>query len=733
MRSLTPVRGDIEIWAGVECTVNRVRDQRFDQMARSGHRWRIEDLDLFAELAPRRLRYPVLWETVAPEGDLARADWSWPDERLQRLRTLGLEPIAGLIHHGSGPSNTDLLDVDLPQKLAQYARAVAERYPWMLDYTPINEPLTTARFSALYGHWYPHMQDHACFLRALVNQCLATAAAMREIRAVQPQARLVQTEDLGTTTSTPRLRYQADFDNARRWLGFDLLCGRVDVDHPFWPALAQAVGERALADLLERPCPPDIIGINYYVTSDRHLDENLAAYPAWSHGGNGRDVYADVETVRVLGIEISGHEKALSAAWERYRIPVALTEVHIDSTREDQLRWLQEAWYGAHRARDAGADVRAITPWALLGSFDWNSLVTRDAGYYESGAFDLRTPDRQPRRTAVADMIRSYSIAGAYAHPVLSHRGWWRRPCRAFAGTSREADQDCLEQDEGGTPLLITGATGTLGRAFARLCRQRAIPYRLVSRKEMDIADPESVLATLKRIRPWAVVNTAGYVRVDDAESDRMRCFRENTEGAAVLARECRRLELPMMTFSTDLVFDGSSSRPYVESDRPRPLNAYGESKAEAEKLVLSSWDGALIVRTSAFFGPWDEHNFLKHATRCWRSGTVVEADPEQVVTPTYVPELARICLDLLIDGETGLWHVANPDAVSWAELALRLAALQGYPASLVRATRARTSVAPRPRYSALGSERGVLLPSLQSCLERYVADCAQEAQPSVA
>ncbi|HYC53973.1 MAG TPA: family 1 glycosylhydrolase [Candidatus Binatia bacterium] len=716
--------GDIELWAGVECTVNRVGDRRLDQTAKSGHRFRIQDLELFARLGPRRLRYPVLWEMVAPDGDLSRADWSWTDERLQRLRELGLEPIAGLIHHGSGPSDTHLLDPELPEKLACYARAVAERYPWVRDYTPVNEPVTTARFSALYGHWYPHATDHASFLRALVHECLATAAAMREIRRVRPDARLIQTEDLGTTLARPTLQYQADFDNERRWLGFDLLCGRVDPSHRFWSMLEDAVGEPPLRSLLEQPCPPDIVGVNYYVTSDRYLDERLELHPPWSHGGNGRDRYADVEAVRVACAGVSGHERALRDPWQRYGIPVALTEVHIDSTREDQLRWLREAWSGAQAARRAGADVRAVTAWALLGSFDWNSLVTQDAGYYESGAFDLRTPGNKPRATAVASMIRAYATQGTYSHPVLCQEGWWRRPCR-WKGAS---DDEHAGEQHSAPPVVITGATGTLGQAFARSCRQRAIPYRLLGRADMDIADVRSVEAALERWQPWAVINTAGYVRVDDAENDRTRCFRENTRGAAILSQACRRRRLPMMTFSTDLVFDGSVTRPYLESDRPRPLNAYGQSKAEAEKLVLSSWEGAMVVRTSAFFGPWDDHNFLRHATRCWRAGTAVEADPEQVVTPTYVPELVRICLDLLIDGETGIWHVANPDPVSWAELALRLAALQGYPSDLVRAPVRRASLAPRPRYSALGSERGILLPSLQSCLERYVADCPQEA-----
>ncbi len=161
-------------------------------------------------------------------------DWKWSDERLKRLRELGIDPIVGLLHHGSGPAHTSLVDPLFPEKFCIYARAVAERYPWVENYTPVNEPLTTARFSGLYGHWYPHGKSETLFIRALLQQCRATVMAMRAIREINPSARLIQTEDLGKTFSTPRMAYQAQFDNERRWLTFDLLCGRVDGRHALW-------------------------------------------------------------------------------------------------------------------------------------------------------------------------------------------------------------------------------------------------------------------------------------------------------------------------------------------------------------------------------------------------------------------------------------------------------------------------------------------------------------------
>src|SRR5882724_3609056 len=180
----------LELWAGVECTVNRVGDRYSDQLERSGHDIRIKDLDRIAELGIRTMRYPILWERTAP-GAMDDPEWSWSDERLEYLRRLLVKPIVGLVHHGSGPRYTNLLDPEFPEKLAYFAGAVARRYPWVSDYTPINEPLTTARFSCLYGHWYPHCRDPLMFSRALLTQCRAIILAMRAIREVNPMARLI--------------------------------------------------------------------------------------------------------------------------------------------------------------------------------------------------------------------------------------------------------------------------------------------------------------------------------------------------------------------------------------------------------------------------------------------------------------------------------------------------------------------------------------------------------------
>jgi dTDP-4-dehydrorhamnose reductase len=219
-------------------------------------------------------------------------------------------------------------------------------------------------------------------------------------------------------------------------------------------------------------------------------------------------------------------------------------------------------------------------------------------------------------------------------------------------------------------------------------------------------------------------VNTAGYVRVDEAEVDARACFASNRDGAANLARACAELEVPLVTFSTDLVFDGGSRHPYVESDEPNPLSIYGRSKLEAEDLVLAGHPSSLVVRTSSFFGPWDGHNFVARAVTTIADGEILEAAADVVVSPTYVPDLVHAALDLLIDGESGLWHLANEGAVTWAELARRVAEAIGLDGELVQGVPAGSLgwTAPRPKYSALASERGWIMPTLDDALVRYAA-----------
>ncbi len=716
----------LEMWAGVECTVNRVAGTYFDQLARTGHADRPADLDRLAGLGVAAVRYPVLWERTWP--DPARdPDWSWPADRLDRLRSLSVRPIVGLVHHGSGPAHTSLIDPGFPTGLAEYARRVAERFPWVDAYTPVNEPLTTARFAGLYGHWYPHGRSDATFARALVTQCQATALAMAAVRAVNPRAVLVQTEDLGQTHAPAGLAAQARFENHRRWLSWDLLCGRVTRRHPLWRYLTgkAGIGPAELDALAAAPCPPDILGVNYYLTSERYLDDQVEHYPPGRCGGNGRRAYADVEAVRCVPAGPVGVADLLAQTWERYRLPLAVTEAHLGCTREEQLRWLAAVWRSAHAARDGGADVRAVTAWSAFGAYDWDSLVTLDRGVYEPGLFDVRADP--PRPTALAGLVAELAAGGDPGHPVLAAPGWWDRPSRLYAHIAGPAPRPADPLAPDARPVLIAGASGTLGRAFARVCGVRGLPHRILARADLDIADPASVAAALDAYRPWAVVNAAGYVRVDAAEAEPDRCRRANAVGPAVLAAGCAARGVRLVTFSSDLVFDGRATRAYHEADPVAPLNVYGATKAEGEAAVLAALPGALVVRTAAFFGPWDEQNFVHLALRALAGGRTFAAADDLTVTPSYVPDLVHAALDLLVDGAAGVWHLSGPDAVTWADLARQAAGRAGLDPGRIMGRPAASFGWPaaRPAYVPLASRRGATLPALAACLDRYLDEAA--------
>ena len=297
----------------------------------------------------------------------------------------------------------------------------------------MNEPLTTARFSGLYGLWYPHGTSDAVFVRLLYNQVLGTKLAMQAVRRVNPAAQLVQTEDLGQTHSTPALAAQAIFENHRRWLTFDLLSGTVTRHHPLWHYLRRhGLSVAELQEFHRDPLPPDLLGINYYATSERFLDDRLAHHPGRAPlpAGSGRPAYVDVEAVRMADASLMGLEGLLQQAWARYSCPLAVTESHLGCTREEQMRWLHQAWEATNRLRANGVDVRGLTVWSLLGAFDWDNLLTRDGASYESGAFDLR--GGEPRPTALGKMVHNLAHHGRHEHPVLQGTGWWQRPTRFY-------------------------------------------------------------------------------------------------------------------------------------------------------------------------------------------------------------------------------------------------------------------------------------------------------------
>jgi dTDP-4-dehydrorhamnose reductase len=717
----------LELWGGHECTVNRVGDRFFDQTVRTGHQDRLSDLQRFADLGVKALRYPILWERVSPDRPDQR-DWRWSDERLRELQRLGVSVIAGLIHHGSGPRYTHLLDDRFAPGLAAHARAVAERYPWIQDWTPVNEPLTTARFSALYGHWYPHARDEGAFFGALLNQIDAVRLSMKAIREVIPNARLIQTDDLGHTFATPPLEHQAAFDNERRWLGWDLLTGRLAPGDLMWRRMAEHGLEARVAAMVADPCPPDVVGVNYYLSSERFLDHRADRYPLHCRGHNFEQSFADVEAVRAVAPGPMGIERLLLATWERYGLPIAITECHNGCTREEQMRWLAETWDAATRLRHRGAPIVAVTAWSLLGAYDWNRLLTVEGGHYEVGVFDIRAPDG-PRPAAMADLCRRLAQEGAREatsgavarHPATACPGWWSRDIRYIYEPVR--------------PVNARGRRSWRhhgGQALARACEHRGLPFVLTDRRELDLGDAAAVEMALYRFDPWAVVNAAGFGRVDEAERTPKACLDANVGAVERLVEACDARGVRLVGFSSDLVFDGEARRAYVETDAPNPSNVYGRSKALAEQAMGVGAD-TLMIRAGALFSPDDEVNFAHRVVQALSRRQVFAAAGDIILSPTYTYDLVEHALNLLIDGERGIWHLANVGETSWADFARRLAEALNLDERLVQSVPAAafSGAARTPAYTALASARGALMPTLDSAIAHY-ADVVRPRLASV-
>lgn len=258
--------------------------------------------------------------------------------------------------------------------------------------------------------------------------------------------------------------------------------------------------------------------------------------------------------------------------------------------------------------------------------------------------------------------------------------------------------------------------------AFARACGRRNLAHVLTARAELDLTDTNSIELALERYQPWAVVNASGWVRVDDAELEPVTCDLVNAEGATQLSQEAATRGIATLNFSSDLVFDGLTARPYIETDGPSPLGVYGRSKARMEAGIAGLEGKHLVIRTAAFFSPFDPHNFAAAVATALSRGEQVRAAADLVVSPTYVPHLVDTALDLLIDGEMGLWHLTNGTALSWAEFATEIAHVLDLPPGLIRpAPGAELDFrAQRPPCAALDSLRGANLPSIGVALADF-------------
>ena len=713
---MRPPSPGLELWGGAQSSIVRIGDDHRDRADETGHPPGFADVAALANLGVDAIRYPLLWEDIAP--DVAnQPDFSGHSEQLDYLRKRNVTVLAGLVRRGSGPRYTNLLDPHFPRYLADYARRAARRYPWIKWWNPVDQPLTTARLSCLDGHGYPHGKSIDVTFRALVNQCLAIKRAKEAIRAVIPDARFMTSEDVGKTFATRPLQSQADQVNDRRWLPFDLLAGRVVPGHPLYLSLRVAIGNGdALAELADGSGFPDMIGFDHNPTSERFLDHRIQHYPAVSPASNGALAYVDLDAVRIpeVGDQL-GPRLRLREIWKRYRLPIAITDLHHGCTRDEQLRWFHQAWTEAEAARCEGVDVRAVTLWSMAAMADRISPLDCRDGAHDAGRLDVRS--RVPRPTLIAAVASQLRQGHRVDRPVTDLPGWWKRPRRTDADERTSSPKRRAPRPR---PILITGAAGTLGRAFARVCAHRGLDHVLTAGAALDNAGESSIAHLLEALRPWAVIDGAGFVQTWETPETADECMAGDEYDPELLGQACHQVGIPLVAFSSDRVFDGKLGRPYVETDSPTPDCIHGHSKAECERRVLSRKDAALLVRTSAFFGPWDRFNFLVGTIEKLMRGEDVIASDRAIVSPTYVPDLVHATLDLLLDGERGIWHLANQGAISWHTLAREAAAAARLGGDAVRLVRDVEDGAPMD--TSLSSGRGMLLRSLDQALGAFLA-----------
>lgn len=260
---------------------------------------------------------------------------------------------------------------------------------------------------------------------------------------------------------------------------------------------------------------------------------------------------------------------------------------------------------------------------------------------------------------------------------------------------------------------MVTGAEGQLGQELCRLLGARLAWSG--GRAALDIRDRDAVRRRLEDVRPDVVVNGAAYNAVDRAEVETDAALAVNAAGPHHLAVACRAVGAVLVHVSTDYVFDGRLDRPYREDDPPHPLSAYGVSKLAGELLVRAAGGDWLIVRTSAVFGGQGSRakggSFVERMVARARGGESLRVVDDQVVAPTYVPDLARAILGLAEIGARGIVHATGGGQASWHELAVASLAEAGVPAVVTPiASRDLGAPAARPRRSVLDNGRAISL-----------------------
>jgi dTDP-4-dehydrorhamnose reductase len=280
--------------------------------------------------------------------------------------------------------------------------------------------------------------------------------------------------------------------------------------------------------------------------------------------------------------------------------------------------------------------------------------------------------------------------------------------------------------------LLVTGGAGMLGQAVATAATRLGHDVVALSRVELDVTDADHVRRVIAAAEPRAVINCAAWTDVDGAETAEAAATAVNGTGAGNVARAAAETGARVVHVSTDYVFDGTKSAPWVESDPVGPIGAYGRSKLAGEEEVVAAGGEHAIVRSAWLFGTGGR-NFVDTMLALGDDQDEVNVVADQVGSPTWTGHLAEALIELAERrGDTGLFHAAGSGACSWYELAVEVFARSGVRCRVLPTTAERyASPAPRPAYSVLGTERDAapILPAWQEGVAAYLAEKAVVAR----
>lgn len=277
--------------------------------------------------------------------------------------------------------------------------------------------------------------------------------------------------------------------------------------------------------------------------------------------------------------------------------------------------------------------------------------------------------------------------------------------------------------------VLVTGAKGQLGQDLMAELAKRGLVGIGVDVEEMDITDAAICKKVISEAQVDAVIHCAAYTAVDAAEDDVDRCRKINGEGTRNVALACKEADVKMMYISTDYVFDGQGTRPWEPDDERAPLNVYGLTKYEGELAVEELLEKYFTVRIAWVFGVAGK-NFIKTMLRLGKERGAVSVVDDQVGSPTYTYDLARLLVDMIQTDHYGRYHATNEGLCSWYEFAVEIFRQAGmnevrvipvtsdqFPAKATRPSNSRMS---KEKLSENGFDR---LPTWQDALDRFLKE----------